>query len=147
MPNCGSCRKPVGRLLNGLCGICDIKSGGHGPGIVGKEYVNQINSEVYDPAKEMRLGMKALEHHKDPNQRLTTQEAKRLERTLIRPAEVQGAFKKKHADFFRRADRHNTSEVKSQEAEMRAGAMKSRDKLTKLVGIASVVGPPERSSP
>ena len=141
--DCGNCGKDVQRLIDGLCGICDITVARRAPGLIGQEHDNQVDPDVYDPAKEMKLGMKALERHPDPRQRLTTAEARRLEKTLVKPAEAVQAARKDAGEAYTRHLEHNDLMVKTQEKEIALEAEQKKDKLIKLMRMATVVGPPQ----
>lgn len=147
MPNCEHCSRTVDRLIDGLCGICDITVARKAPGVIGQDYPNEVNPDKYEPAKEMELAIKKLQDHPDPRHRFSYQEAARFQKTLIRPAAQREAFEKQHADYFRQTRKVSDQMVLEGEQQIRQEVKREKEKLIKLVKEASVVGPPESHKP
>lgn len=148
MPNCKSCGRSVGRLIDGrVCGICDIQAAGKAPGFIGRDYRGQINPDFHQEAKELEIGLTQLENHPDPKQRISSAEAARFKQTLVRPAQMNDAFNVKNKDQIQRSKDVSAEAVRDGESQIRSEAAATKHKLGGLLGMASVVGPPEKSRP
>lgn len=140
MPDCLQCGRNVERLLDGLCGICDVTAHRRGPGFVGRQYPNEVNPDTYEPAKEMSIGIKSLIDHPDPRQRISEETAARFMKTLVAPAEQVEQARKQAGPMYAEYQRANDEMIRRQEDDIRSEEKRAKEKLVSVIREKTVTG-------
>jgi hypothetical protein len=138
MPKCGNtlCGAEVGKLTNGLCGLCDCTLNGRAPGHVGRDHRNEADPDWHDAGKEMELGMRGCEERGE----IDSATAERWKRGLLAQYKSDSEWRNKNRKEIEASNREQDQLIRDQEANIQSETKRAKHDFIAAVENAKNVG-------